>query len=138
MLLNRKQSDFFRRLRFYGFGLLMGCLLVSIITKGRACMLPSTLKMEELSSQYLEYTKHAHCRMDCRHISEEDIKQVLKGGSVNYGKSGVHDKPFPTYTVEGATKSGKQLRIVIADCDTISRVVTAIDLGIEKDSCNCN
>src|SRR3954462_3185913 len=35
----------------------------------------------------LIYTKHARCRMDCRHISEADIKEVLREGHVNEAKS---------------------------------------------------
>ena len=99
--------------------------------------MPSSRKMEELNSQKLEYTQHTECRMKCRHISEEELKQILKNGKINYDKSNVHDAPCGTYAVEGSTSAGKNLRIVIADCDTTSRVVTAIDLRIEHDSCDC-
>lgn len=115
----------------------MGMLLVSVLTKGKACRLPSTLKTEELETQYLEYSHHAECRMKCRNISEQEIKYILKKGSINYSKSGVHDTPCPTYAVEGKTSDGQSLRIIVADCDTISKIVTAIDLNLEKDTCEC-
>ena len=35
----------------------------------------------------LIYTRHARCRMDCRHISEEDIREVLREGHINEAKS---------------------------------------------------
>ena len=63
--------------------------------------------------------------------------QTLGKGKVNYDKSEVHDKPYPTYAIDGTTTSGKSLRIIIADVDSISRVVTAIDLKNEVDSCEC-
>jgi len=100
--------------------------------------MPGSLKLEELNYQKLEYTKHAQCRMECRKISETEIKQLLTSGKINYDKSNVHDTPCGTYAVEGVTKEGKNLRIIIADCDTISRVVTTIDLKMENDSCECN
>ncbi|MGZ4118587.1 MAG: DUF4258 domain-containing protein, partial [Bacteroidia bacterium] len=107
------------------------------------CQLPNSAKMEELGWQKLEFSEHAACRMQCRHITEAEIREILgkgetKGsGKVNYNKSNVHEKPYPTYAIEGVTAGGKNLRIVIADCDTISKVVTTIDLKMENDSCDC-
>lgn len=138
MSLIKKNSDLWRRFRLYGFGLLLGCLLVNIITKGKACQMPGTVKLEELNFQPLEYTKHATCRMQCRGISESEIKQLLLNGSVNYSKSEVHAAPCPKYAVEGNTADGQHIRIIVGDCDSISKIITAIDLNLEKDSCNCN
>jgi hypothetical protein len=141
MALPSKNSDLYRRLRFYGFGFLLGCLLVSVIFKGRSCRMPSSIKLEELAHQNLEFTKHGECRMKCRNITEAEIKDVLVSGKINYNKSNVRDTPCGTYAVEGKTNDGQDVRIVIADCDTISRVVTAIDLGqesdTEKEGCDC-
>ncbi|MCW3102852.1 MAG: hypothetical protein JWO09_1292 [Bacteroidetes bacterium] len=137
MALPSKNTDLYRRLRFYGFGFVLGCLAVSIIFKGRGCKLPGSAKLEELSYQKLELSVHGECRMKCRNITEAEIRDVLKTGKINYDKSNVHDKPFGTYAVEGNTADGQNVRIVIADCDTVSRVVTAIDLRMEKDSCDC-
>lgn len=137
MALPGKNSDLFRRFRFYGFGFILGILVVSVVYKGRGCELPGSRKLAELAYQKLELTKHGECRMKCRNITEEEIKAVLKSGKINYDKSNVRDKPFGTYAVEGITADGQNVRIVIADCDTISRVVTAIDLKMENDSCEC-
>jgi hypothetical protein len=137
MALPSKNADLYRRLRFYGFGFLLGCLLVSILFKGKSCQMPGSVKLEELSYQKLELTQHGECRMKCRSITEAEIKEVLKTGKINYDKSNVRDTPCGTYAVEGKTSEGQEVRIVIADCDTISRVVTAIDLKMEKDSCEC-
>jgi signal recognition particle subunit SEC65 len=137
MAISGKNSDLIRRFKFYGFGLALGILAVSVITKGKACQMPGSAKLEELNWQKLEYSKHAACRMECRHISESEIKQVLQEGKINYNKSEVHDKPYPTYAIEGTTTQGKNIRVVIADADTISKVITTIDLNLEKDSCDC-
>ena len=140
MLLGKDATkDFLRRLRFYVLGFLIGTFAVSILFKGRGgCKLPGTMKRDELSSQKTEYTQHAQCRMVCRKITEEEIKMVLMNGSINYTKSNAQDKPCATYAVEGYTADGQNIRIVVADCDTVSRIVTAIDLKSEKDSCECN
>lgn len=143
MAIPGKHSDLIRRLKLYGLGLLLGILVVRFVYKGKGCQLPSSAKMEELGWQKLEYSKHAACRMECRHITEAEIRELLGNGEspgkgkVNYNKSDVHEKPYPTYAIEGITASGKELRIVIADVDTISRVVTTIDLKMDTDSCDC-
>jgi hypothetical protein len=137
MAIPGRNAELIRRFKLYGFGFLLGLLVVSFIYKGRGCQLPSTTKLEELSYQRLEYTRHGACRMACRGITEQEIKALLKTGKINYDKSNVHDQPCGTYAVEGATKDGQQVRIVIADCDTISKVVTAIDLKLDKDTCSC-
>ncbi len=138
MAIPGKNADLYRRLRLYGFGFVLGLLIVSFVYKGKGCQLPASAKLEELSYQKLEYTKHAQCRMRCRNISDAEIKQVFASGKVNYDRSDVRDKPCGTYAVEGITATGKKLRIIVADCDTISRVVTTIDLKLENDTCDCN
>ncbi|MGZ4035163.1 MAG: DUF4258 domain-containing protein [Bacteroidia bacterium] len=143
MAIPGKNADLIRRFKLYGFGFVLGLLVVSFVYKGKGCQLPNSAKMEELGWQKLEFSEHAACRMQCRHITEAEIREILgkgetKGsGKVNYNKSNVHEKPYPTYAIEGVTAGGKNLRIVIADCDTISKVVTTIDLKMENDSCDC-
>ena len=143
MAIEGKNSDLYRRFRLYGFGFLIGMLLVSIVYKGKGCQMPNSAKMEELGWQRLEYTKHADCRMKCRNITEAEIREILGTGAkrgtgkVNYAKSDVRHKPYPTYAIEGPTEAKRRLRIVIDDVDTISRVVTTIDLSMENDSCDC-
>jgi len=137
MTIKGKNADLFRRIKLYAFGFLLGMLAVSILYKGKGCQMPGSAKMEELAWQKLEYTQHAECRMKCRNISEAELKQVFKSGKINYDKSNVRDTPCGTYAIEGPTADGKNLRIIIADCDSISKVVTAIDLRNDKDSCEC-
>jgi len=137
MAIEGKNSDLFRRLRYYGFGLLLGVLAVSVLYKGKGCQMPGSAKMEELSYQKLELTQHGECRMACRGITLEEIKSLLKSGKVNYDKSEVRAEPCGKYAVEGTTADGQSIRVIIADCDTISKVVTAIDLKMENDTCDC-
>ena len=84
----------------------------------------------------LEYTKHALCRMDCRHISKNDIQDIMLSGEINYAKSDVNDKPCPTYALQGYSNDGQHLRVVFAQCQSKTKVVTCYDL--EKDfECHC-
>ena len=83
----------------------------------------------------LIFSKHAKCRMDCRHIDESEIREILKNGTVNERKI-QRDKRGMTYPVEGTTHDGQSVRIVFAPKDDGLVVVTVIDLGTEW-PCDC-
>ena len=86
------------------------------------------------------YTSHARCRMECRDISENEVEYILANGTINEAKSKEEDEEAaghcPTFALEGNTNDGQHVRIVFAACDKITKVVTAIDLGVEH-QCNC-
>lgn len=85
---------------------------------------------------YIEYTAHAKCRMQCRRISQAEVEQIMKEGKINYAKSDVNDRPCPTYALEGITRDNQRVRIVFAQCDFKTKVVTSIDLDTEWE-CHC-
>ncbi len=83
------------------------------------------------------YTKHARCRMNCRHINETEVKEILNDGNINYNKSDLKgDACNKKFAVEGYTHENQHLRIIFAPCNNEETVVTVIDLGYEWD-CNC-
>src|SRR4051812_17049358 len=57
---------------------------------------------------HLIYTKHARCRMDCRHIDESEVTEILEKGRINYRKSEPAGRPDPKYALEGTTHDGQQ------------------------------
>lgn len=74
--------------------------------------------------------------MDCRHINETEVLDMLHSGTINYNKSELNgDDCYKKYAMEGYEKS-HHLRIVFAACDSDVTVVTCIDLGNEWD-CHC-
>ena len=82
------------------------------------------------------YTKHARCRMDCRMITEDEVRQILKEGRINPQKSNPGHKPDPQFAVEGNTTDGQDVRIVFAVSPGKAVVVTVIDLKKEW-PCHC-
>lgn len=87
--------------------------------------------------QRLIFTKHARCRMDCRHIDDEEVKEILQQGTINYSKSEPNDKPDPKYALEGVTRDQQRVRVVFAPSKKGMVVITVIDLGQEW-TCHCN
>jgi len=88
------------------------------------------------NAAHLQYSKHARCRMDCRHISTEEVRDILQHGTVNYKKSDLHNSRCPRYAVEGTTSDAQHVRIVFAQCSDNTVVVTAIDLDTHW-QCHC-
>lgn len=84
----------------------------------------------------IEYTHHALCRMDCRHISPNDIYEIMKKGEINFNKSNVQDRPCPTFAVQGFTKKGENLRVIFAQCGAVEKVITCYNLK-EDFNCDC-
>ena len=89
------------------------------------------------NTTHLILTKHARCRMDCRHITEGEIKEIIHNGKVNEAKSGPGTKGDETYALEGYSNEQQHLRIVVAPEDDGLVVITCIDLDNEW-QCNCD
>lgn len=88
------------------------------------------------NAAHLKLTKHAKCRMECRHITLQEIKEILKNGDENYAKDREGSKGDKTYALEGYSSEQQHIRIVIASENNEVVVITCIDL--DKDwPCNC-
>jgi hypothetical protein len=85
----------------------------------------------------LVLTKHARCRMDCRHITVKEIHEILDEGTINYANSEPDAKPDPKYALEGYTDERQHLRIIIAPDGEKLIVITCIELDVEW-TCHCN
>ncbi|WP_276482184.1 DUF4258 domain-containing protein [Paraflavitalea pollutisoli] len=84
----------------------------------------------------LVFTKHARCRMGCRHIDESEVREILEKGTVNPRKSEPAARPDPKFAVEGHTRDGQQVRIIFAPASRGMVVITVIDLDNEW-TCDC-
>jgi hypothetical protein len=75
--------------------------------------------------------------MNCRHIDESEVKELLKDGNINYSKSDLDsDACHKRYALEGYSLDSQQLRIIVAECNNELTVITVIDLGKEW-PCKC-
>ena len=85
---------------------------------------------------YLQYSNHAKCRMQCRHITETEVEEAMRDGKINYNKSDLQNARCPRYAVEEITKDNQRVRVVFAQCNNYTEVVTVIDLDTEW-TCDC-
>ena len=92
---------------------------------------PVRKEMFDRDPAQLVYTRHALCRMDCRQISKQEISEIMKKGIININRSNRRDKPCPTFALQGRTSDGDNIRVIFAQCNEETKVVTCYNL--EKD-----
>lgn len=85
---------------------------------------------------FLQYSNHAKCRMDCRHITQQEVEETMRDGKINYRKSDLKNPRCPRYAVEDVTRDNQRVRVVFAQCNNYTEVVTVIDLDTEW-TCEC-
>ncbi|MCW3073806.1 MAG: hypothetical protein JWP69_875 [Flaviaesturariibacter sp.] len=117
------------------FTLFLALALLAIFIK-QMVHEPRAKEAFDRSPVSLQYTKHALCRMDCRQVSKEDIDEIIERGIINLSKSDRNDKPCPTYAVQGTTSDGESLRVIFAQCDKATKVVTCYNLKQDFE-CHC-
>ncbi|MEQ1797630.1 MAG: DUF4258 domain-containing protein [Lacibacter sp.] len=84
------------------------------------------------------FTKHARCRMKCRHITQEEVKEVVRKAEVNYKKSELDAVQGPKYALEGYTSRDRQhVRIIVAPKQRHLTIVTVIDLDEDWECPSC-
>ncbi len=85
------------------------------------------------------FTKHARCRMECRHITQKEVKEIVRNAEVNYRKSDLKAAEGPRYALEGYTSRDRQhVRIIVAPKQRHLSIVTVIDLDTEWNCPDCN
>lgn len=84
------------------------------------------------------FTKHARCRMKCRHITQEEVKEIVQKAEVNYHKSELDAAQGPKYAIEGYTSGDQQhVRIIVAPKERHLSIVTVIDLDNDWECPSC-
>ncbi|HCF63675.1 MAG TPA: hypothetical protein DEU93_05500 [Chitinophagaceae bacterium] len=90
----------------------------------------------ERDTSLLVYSRHARCRMGCRQIDAEEVKDILMHGKLDASRIQESEKGV-TYPLEGITADKQYVRVVFAPEEKEIVVVTVIDLEKEW-PCNCN
>lgn len=84
------------------------------------------------------FTKHARCRMDCRKITQKEVKEIVRKAEVNYTKSDLNDPKGATYALEGYTSIDRQhVRVIVAPKQRHLSIVTVIDLDKDWECPSC-
>lgn len=76
--------------------------------------------------------------MDCRKITQKEVKEIVRKAEVNYTKSDLNDPKGATYALEGFTSKDRQhVRIIVAPKQRHLSIVTVIDLDKDWECPSC-
>ena len=96
------KNPFFRRLRLYGFGFILGLLMVKFMFNDRTiCKTPGSIKREELKKQHREFSTLAQCNLACFGLDTSKLDLIFEGGKIDFDLSNPQAKPCPTYLLLG-------------------------------------
>jgi hypothetical protein len=95
-------------------------------------------RFRDPGSEYF-FTKHARCRMDCRKITQKEVKEIVRQADVNYNKSDLQSAQGSRYAVEGYTSRDRQhVRVIVAPKQRHLSIVTVIDLDKDWPCPSCD
>lgn len=84
------------------------------------------------------FTKHARCRMECRSITQKEVKEIVRKAQVNYNKSDLRASGGAKYALEGYTSKDRQhIRVIVAPKQKHLSIVTVIDLDKDWECPSC-
>lgn len=84
------------------------------------------------------FTKHARCRMECRNITQKEVKEIVRKAQVNYNKSDLRASGGAKYALEGYTSKDRQhIRVIVAPKQKHLSIVTVIDLDKDWECPSC-
>lgn len=128
---------FAQRLKFYGVGFLMGCLIVYAMVGNRSCVSSNEMKMQELVFQHFELSEKAQCKLKCLVYNEQLLKIEMRNFEVNYDLTNVHADPCGQYFIQPKKgfENKYKFNFVINDCDSVSKI---LDIDISKTGKNCD
>lgn len=111
----------FERIKLYGFGFLMGLILVYLIFGFRACNNISDVKLYELSMQKMYVSENAKKILDSLHIPLHYLHITFKTGDwkINFDKSQTRIEPCKKYRIEPTEKCFFRFSMETEDCGDI-------------------
>ncbi|HVA98320.1 MAG TPA: DUF4258 domain-containing protein [Bacteroidia bacterium] len=128
-----------QRARMYFIGIFIGTLSVFFIFRNRGCrvMTPGTVKLDQVAAQKRMFTDSAFCLMKCEHIDTAEVQEIFYNGKINFKASKEFAHPFPSYAIDGLTKSGDSLRVYCTDKNFVTYVLYVRNLKIKNENCGC-
>ncbi len=112
----------FYRLRFYGLGFGLGCVVVwATLYNGRerSSWLPEGRVLEFLESTDIEISEKLKCELECANIPVNFMDSTFwANAEVDFDKSATKRKPCPEHYIQSKIKDGREVSVFIENCET--------------------
>jgi len=109
---------FFKRLGFYGFGFVVGIILLLFFLnkKHAGCdYFPNARILKLIREKPLSYSANATLSMHKLNIDTVAVKQIFINGDIDFSKSKTHIKPCRFYWIEGIANK-KEVVLYVKNC----------------------
>lgn len=143
------KKKLFYRLKFYGFGFGLGCVLVwatLIKDRERPSFLPEGRVLEFFEGTDIRISDKLKCELTCNNIPLNFMDSTFwANAKVDFDKSAVKRKPCPEHYVKSIIKDGRAVAVFIENCEVCmdceeERVATlrsVINLSEKVEVCDC-
>ena len=118
---------FSQRLKFFGFGFVIGAIILIYILTQRKCRGMNQMKVDELASQQMRLSDKVKCKKNALGLNDTTFIYAFKHFRVNYAASDIHKKPCGIYRLETTQPDSTKFNVTVCDCDTIS-IIDDLDL----------
>lgn len=119
-------EDMRTRFTLYGFGFVLGIILVFFFLGGKnsSCnWMPNERILNIIKQKKISISEPVKDDMDSMEVDSLDIMQILNDGDIDFSKSQVKNEPCRNYWIEGA-RDQKDLIITVEICDSLAVVKT--------------
>ena len=100
-------DGFFKRLKYYGTGLLIGLIFVTFFMRGRGCSwLPENRLKTSLFERIIVLSEENQKKLSDLNLSEKELVKALINGDVKFTKSKKNNS-FKVYYFDCKTEAGK-------------------------------
>jgi hypothetical protein len=117
---------FIHRLGYYLGGFAIGLVILAFFLSGKEARCdysPNARTTKYLSGLPKSYSDNVEAFMKERDIDTTTVKQLIRYGKVDFGKSDTKGKPCKTYLLNSTYKESK-LQLTIENCDDNARVIS--------------
>jgi hypothetical protein len=117
-------DDMKTRFTLYGFGFVIGLILVFFILGGKnaSCnWLPNDRILHIISQKKISFDDEVKQTMNSTGIDSLDVMQVLLDGEIDFSKSIVKNEPCRNYWIQGK-EAQKELVLTVEICDSLAVV----------------
>ncbi len=116
--------DMKKRFALYGFGFVLGIILVFFFLGGKnaSCSwFPNERMLKIIRSKQINYSEKVQNMILSNKIDSLDINLILDKGDIDFSKSETKNNPCRKYLINGSKKQ-KHLTLSISICDSIATI----------------
>lgn len=119
------------RFAYYLVGFIIGCFFVALVFSGkdtRCNYFPNARVLNDLRSKPFLYSDKAQATLKQKWVTEQDIKNTLTYGDVDFDRSNIQLKKGKLYTIEGKTSHNQAILLKVVNYSDKAELIAIIPI----------